>query len=48
MAKKKTIRTIRRNARPMPEQDPQVRAKNFEEVAAATASKTRCANPSAA
>src|SRR5512135_2294329 len=33
MAKKKTIRTIPQERTPMPEQDPQVRAKNFEEVA---------------
>ena len=32
-AKKKTIRTIPQERTPMPEQDPQVRAKNFEEVA---------------
>ena len=33
MAKKKTIRTIPQERTPMKEQDPQVRAKNFEEVA---------------
>src|SRR5512143_2864874 len=33
MGKKKTIRTIPQERTPMPEQDPQVRAKNFEEVA---------------
>src|SRR5450756_2001550 len=33
MAKKKTIRTIPQARTPMREQDPQVRAKNFEEVA---------------
>src|ERR1035437_2428595 len=33
MAKKKTIRTIPQERTPMREQDPQVRAKNFEEVA---------------
>ena len=33
MAKKKTIRTIPQERTPMPEQDPQVRAKNFAEVA---------------
>ncbi len=33
MAKKKTIRTIPQQRTPMREQDPQVRAKNFEEVA---------------
>ncbi|MDH4115129.1 MAG: dihydropyrimidine dehydrogenase, partial [Burkholderiaceae bacterium] len=31
--KKKTIRTIPQERTPMPEQDPQVRARNFEEVA---------------
>ncbi len=30
-AKKKTIRTIPQARTPMPEQDPQVRARNFEE-----------------
>jgi len=33
MAKKKTIRSIPQERTPMREQDPQVRAKNFEEVA---------------
>ena len=33
MAKKKTIRSIPQERTPMPEQDPQVRAKNFQEVA---------------
>ena len=33
MAKKKTIRTIPQERTPMPEQDPAVRSKNFEEVA---------------
>lgn len=33
MAKKKTIRTIPQSRTPMKEQDPKVRAKNFEEVA---------------
>src|SRR4030067_1150138 len=33
MAKKRTIRTIPQGRTPMREQDPQVRAKNFEEVA---------------
>ncbi len=33
MAKKKTIRTIPQDRTPMPEQDPQARAKNFAEVA---------------
>jgi glutamate synthase (NADPH) small chain len=33
MAKKKTVRTIPQERTPMPEQDPQARAKNFEEVA---------------
>ena len=32
-AKKKTIRTIPQERTPMPEQDPKVRAKNFQEVA---------------
>ena len=32
-AKKKTIRTIPQERTPMPEQDPKVRARNFEEVA---------------
>ena len=31
-AKKKTIRTIPQERTPMPEQDPQERARNFEEV----------------
>jgi len=33
MAKKKTIRTIPQSRTPMPEQEPQVRARNFAEVA---------------
>ncbi|MGZ8260630.1 MAG: hypothetical protein ACXWUL_08780, partial [Caldimonas sp.] len=33
MAKKKTIRTIPQTRTPMPEQEPQRRARNFEEVA---------------
>jgi glutamate synthase (NADPH) small chain len=33
MAKKKTIRSIPQERTPMPEQDPQARAKNFQEVA---------------
>ena len=33
MAKKKTIRTIPQERTPMPEQEPAIRAKNFEEVA---------------
>lgn len=33
MAKKRTIRTIPQARTPMPEQDPEVRARNFEEVA---------------
>ena len=33
MAKKKTVRTIPQSRTPMPEQEPQVRARNFDEVA---------------
>ncbi|MGZ5772468.1 MAG: NAD(P)-binding protein, partial [Caldimonas sp.] len=33
MAKKKTVRTIPQSRTPMPEQEPQVRARNFSEVA---------------